>query len=123
MKSGNRESEKEKTGNSVSRFPAFPPSALPAQPEFTFSAPVITPMGDGSYRVAPGRPEPVDVEISTREAADILEVSRAQMFYLRESKLGQQHLRWRFTTELRGKIVWQKQSVLAYKEATRLIGK
>lgn len=78
----------------------------------------VVPSGNGSFVVVPRRPES---EINTRKAAEILGVCRAQMWYLRNQPLGQKLLRWRFISERKGKILWELQSVLAYKEATKAI--
>lgn len=87
------------------------------QPEFTFAHPVITPRGDGTFIVSPGKPSAR--EIPTREAARILGVCRAQIWYIRNQTLGRKLLRWRFTSELKGKILWELDSVIAYRDATR----
>lgn len=75
--------------------------------------------GDGRFVVTPRKP--AGPEIPTREAARILGVSRAQMWYIRNTPLGQRHLRWRFISDKRGKILWDSASLLAYKVATEQI--
>lgn len=98
-------------------------TAPTAQPEFSFAPATITKLGDGSYRVVPGRPVAAVQEISTGEVARILSCSRAQVWYLRNTSLGAQLLQWRFISPKRGKILWQIDSVLAFKEALSGIGK
>ncbi len=71
---------------------------------------------DGRIVLTPRRP--AAPEIPTVEAARILGVSRAQMWYIRNTPLGQRHLRWRFISDKKGKILWDTSSVLAYREAT-----
>jgi len=78
----------------------------------------ILPNGDGSFVVKPRKPEG---EITTVQAAKILGVCRAQMWYLRNQPLGQRILKWRFISEKRGKILWDAASVVAYREATKSI--
>lgn len=99
------------------------PTSNTAQPEFHFAAPVVTPLGDGSYRVTPGKPVAGVEEISTEEAAAICSLGTTAMRAAKELRLGQQILKWRYTSETQRVIVWEKPSVLAYKEATKLIGK
>lgn len=79
----------------------------------------ITPNGIGGFTVTPRKV--VGEEIGTRQAAKILGVCRAQMWYLRNQRLGQQILKWRFISEKKGKILWELASVIAYKEATKAI--
>lgn len=105
-------------------MPAQPSTpSTTAQLEIHFGAPVVTPRGDGTFIVAPGKPLVGVEEIGTQAAADLLRVCRAQMWYIRNTPLGSEHLRWRFISDKKGKILWQKPSVLAYKEATENLGK
>jgi len=72
--------------------------------------------GTGGYRLRPCRPTQ---EITTREAAAMLSFSPRSMSLVIETPLGQKHLRWRWLTDRKGKRVWDRQSVLEYREATR----
>lgn len=76
----------------------------------------VLPDGNGGFIVKPQKPA---AEITTEQARKILGVCRAQMWYLRNQPMGQKILKWRFTSEKRGKILWDAASVLAYKEATK----
>lgn len=78
----------------------------------------VLPDGNGGFIVKPQKPT---TEITTEQARRILGVCRAQMWYLRNQKMGQKILKWRFTSEKKGKILWDAASVLAYKEATKAI--
>jgi hypothetical protein len=74
--------------------------------------------GDGRFLVTARKPAS---EVSTAEAARLLGVCRATMWYIRNTALGQQHLRWRFITSKKGKILWETDSVIAYRAATQLL--
>lgn len=58
-------------------------------------------------------------EISSRKAAEMLNVCRGSLSLIVNSELGQKHLRWRWLTEKRGKRVFELDSVIAYREATK----
>jgi hypothetical protein len=53
----------------------------------------------------------------------ILGISRGTIWYARDSKLGASILKWRFTGPARGRIVWERDSVLRYKHALRQLVK
>lgn len=89
----------------------------PATPQLLLFADV-TPNGVGGFTVRPLKPTQ---EIGTAAAARLLGVCRAQMWYLRNQPLGQKILKWRFISEKKGKILWELESVIAYKEATKSI--
>lgn len=83
----------------------------------------VLPNGNGGFTVTPGKPTE---EVSTSQAAKLLGVSRAQMFYLREDPVASKILQWRFTTPGGGsgkKIRWNSASLIAYLEASRSWGK
>lgn len=76
----------------------------------------VLPDGAGGFVVKPRKPM---VEITTRQAASILGVCRAQMWYLRNCHpQAQRILKWRFTSEKGGKLVWDLESVQQYREMT-----
>lgn len=58
-------------------------------------------------------------EISSKKAAEILNVCRGSLSLIVNSKLGQKHLRWRWLTEKKGKRVFELDSVIEYREATK----
>lgn len=88
-----------------------------------FAEPRVTPCGDGTFIVAPGKPRAQVPEVGTLRAAEILGIGLTALRAARESKLGQHYLRWRFTSEKQRVLVWEVPSLMAYKEATRSIGK
>ena len=88
------------------------------QPEFHFT-PIVTPRGDGTYLVRPGLPVAGVEEISVAEAVLILGYKARSSFH--EEVLNHPKsslLRWRYTPG-GGKILIEKPSLLAFKEATR----
>lgn len=104
---------------SATRSSSFPSRAsVPSSPPQLLLFADVLPNGQGGFTVRPVKPQQ---EIRTVDAAKLLGVSRAQMWYLRNQPLGQRILRWRFISEKKGKILWDLDSVLAYKEATRSI--
>ena len=88
-----------------------------------FDEPLVTPRGDGTFIVAPGKPRAGVAEVGTLRAAEMLGIGHTALRAARESKLGRHYLRWRFTTEKQRVLAWEVPSLLAYKEATRAIGK
>lgn len=90
------------------------------QPQLLLWADIL-PNGNGGFTVVPQKPVQTVQEIGTTRAAQLLGVCRAQMWYIRNQPLGQKLLKWRFTSEGKGKIAWELPSVLAYKEATKSI--
>jgi hypothetical protein len=95
----------------------------PPEQNLVFAEARVTPRGDGTFIVAPGKPRAQVPEVGSFRAAELLGVGFTALRAARESKLGRQYLRWRFTTETRRVLVWELPSLLAYKEATRSIGK
>jgi hypothetical protein len=77
----------------------------------------VVPNGNGGFVVQPRKP--LGPEITTKQAARILGVCRAQMWYLRNCHpQAQKILKWRFTSEKAGKILWDAASVQRYRELT-----
>lgn len=108
---------------SATRSPSLPSRASVSSPQLLLFADVL-PNGSGGFTVRPHKPEE---EVSTAQAAKILGVSRAQMFYLRDNPVASKILQWRFTTPGNGgsgkKIRWKSASLIAYLEASRSWGK
>jgi hypothetical protein len=97
-------------------------NARPEQPVH-FPEPSVTPRGDGSFLVTPGKLHAGVQEVGTLRAAEMLGIGHTALRAARESKLGQHYLRWRFTSEKQRVLVWEVPSLMAYKSATRSIGK
>ena len=77
----------------------------------------VVPNGNGGFIVQPRKP--LGPEITTKQAARILGVCRAQMWYLRNCHpQAQKILKWRFTSEKGGKILWDTDSVQRFREMT-----
>ena len=74
--------------------------------------------GVGGFNVIPRKPLH---EISSKKAAELLNVCRGSLSLIVESKLGQKHLRWRWLTEKRGKRVFEFESVIEYRDATKAL--
>lgn len=102
---------------SVTRSSSLPSRTSVSSPQLLLFADVL-PNGQGGFTVRPLKPQQ---EIGTAAAAKLLGVCRAQMWYLRNQPMGQKILKWRFTSEKKGKILWDLESVIAYKEATKSI--
>ena len=94
-----------------------------AQIELTFSDPIITPCGDGTFTVRPGKVSVEAEEIPTAEVCRILKIARSQIWYDRDREPGGTILKWRFTGPSKRRILWERASVLAYKDALRGLGK
>ena len=88
-----------------------------------FEEPIVTPRGDGTFLVVPGKPRKELLEVGTLRAARMLGIGHTALRAARESKLGRHYLRWRFTSEKQRVLAWEVPSLMAYKEATRSIGK
>lgn len=97
-------------------------STLPGQ-NFHFADAVVTPRGDGSFIVVPGKPVSDVVEVGSVRAAEMLGIGLSALRAARDSRLGQLYLRWRFTSACQRVLLWEARSVLAYKAATRSVGK
>jgi hypothetical protein len=72
--------------------------------------------GNGGFTVTPRKPLH---EIDSRQAAKILGVSRAHMANIVNHPMGQKILRWRWISEKHGKRLFEYESVLEYREATK----
>jgi hypothetical protein len=72
--------------------------------------------GLGGLRVVPVKSL---AEVSSRQAAEILDVCQGSLSLIVDTPLGQKHLRWRWLTEKQGKRVFELDSVRAYQEAKR----
>ena len=111
-------------GNSPKRIPTQAANQnLPPEQNLRSAAPLVTPRGDGTFIVAPGRPRADVFEVGSHQASEMLGISISALRAARESKLGQHYLRWRFTSENQRVIAWELPALMAYKEATRSIGK
>jgi len=80
-------------------------------------------LGDRPPGVAAGRPGFSVIEVGSEQACELLGMSQSALRAARESKLGRHHLRWRFTSETQRVIAWEVPSLMAYKEATRSLGR
>jgi hypothetical protein len=74
----------------------------------------LIPNGNG-YAVVPRKLQPQ--EISSADAARLLKVCRSSLSTIINTQLGQEHLRWRWISEKKGKRVFELESVVAYKQA------
>jgi hypothetical protein len=72
--------------------------------------------GIGGFNVIPRKPV---MEISSRQAAQMLGVCRQSLTLIINTELGQKHLRWRWLTDKKGKRMVELESVIAYREATK----
>ena len=99
------------------------PTTLDAQISFAFDAPIITPLGDGSFNVRPGKPVIGEVWVPTRRATAILKISRAQIWRDRDKPLGSATLRWRYKGPSKRRVEWELQSVHAWDRAREDFGK
>jgi hypothetical protein len=71
----------------------------------------------GGFRITPEKPLQ---EIGSREAEQLLGAGRRSISYLINTPLGQKHLVWRrFSDRRRSKLIFDRASVLAYREATK----
>lgn len=96
----------------------------PSAPPRVLHVPVdVVPLGDGTWKVIPRKPVAEVEEISTLQAAKILNLGITATKALRDSALGAKILRWRFSTPGCTVLKWERASVLEFKEATRQLGK
>jgi hypothetical protein len=91
--------------------------------KLVFAEALVTPQDDGTFIVAPGKLRAQVPEVGSFRAAELLGVGYTALRAARESKLGRRYLRWRFTTETQRVLAWELPGLMAYKEATRSIGK
>jgi len=113
------------SANSAPRPTSTKPSGpnAPAEQNLLFAEPLVTPRGDGTFIIAPGKPHAQVPEVGSLRAAELLGIGLTALRAARESKLGRHYLRWRFTTEKQRVLAWEVPSLMAYKDATRSIGK
>lgn len=90
----------------------------------------VIPNGTGQYIVTPRPPKGIQVGadgltqwIPTWVASKILGLGRAMMWHIRQETLGTKHLKWRYISAAKGKILWDVESVFAYKAALEELGK
>ncbi|HTD67118.1 MAG TPA: hypothetical protein VK846_11375 [Candidatus Limnocylindria bacterium] len=76
----------------------------------------VTSDGSGGFRVTPEKPLE---EIPSAVAAKLLSMSRGNLCLVVNSTLGQKHLRWRWLTPRKGKRLFERESVVAYREAVK----
>lgn len=76
----------------------------------------LVPNGAGGFNVIPKKPAS---EIDSQTTAKMLNVCRSSLSLIVNSKLGQKHLRWRWLTDKKGKRVFDLDSVIAYRDATK----
>jgi hypothetical protein len=76
----------------------------------------VTANGLGGFTITPRKPVN---EITSKQAAKILSVSRANLNYMLDQPQAQRILRWRWLSEKKGKRVFELESVIAYRDATR----
>lgn len=85
-------------------------------PAYTFLFADVLPNGSGGFIIAPRKPTR---EISSMQAAKMLNLSRSTLGNIVNFKRAHQILRWRWTSEKMGKRIFELESVLRYREATR----
>lgn len=90
----------------------------------------VIPNGIGQYIVTPRPPKGIQVGadgltqwVPTVVARKILGLGAAMMWHIRQEALGKKHLRWRFISQSKRKILWDVESLFAYKAALQEIGK
>jgi hypothetical protein len=88
------------------------------QSEFSFALTgTVTPRGDGSFVVTPGKPV---IEVGTEEALRILNIKgRSTLYDLRNHPKVGPLLKWRFTTPSCKLIVWDLESLHAVRAASK----
>ena len=70
--------------------------------------------GDGAFRIIPRRPTSRPAEVTTKQACEMLGVSRATMWALRNHPIAGKILVWRFTSPCKRKVMFTAASVLNY---------
>lgn len=84
----------------------------------------VTPRGDGSYIVEPLRPVVGEHWVEVKEAMKVLGLtSRGTLHNLRNSPGLCEMIRWKYTTPKQGKIVYEVNSLWAYRRAMEDCGK
>ncbi len=99
-------------------MPTKPTSEAEAQIELSFGPPTITPRGDGTFIVAPGKPVAGVETVNVVEAAKILGYKARSSVHEEVLNHPLSHLiKWRYTPG-GGKILIEKASLLVFKAAT-----
>lgn len=94
-----------------------------AAPPIFFPA-IVTPQGDGSFVVRPGKPIVGEHWVGTAAAQKILGLaSRGSMHALRNSIEACKIIRWKYTTPAKGKVFYEVNSLWDYRRKTEGIGK
>lgn len=76
----------------------------------------VVPNGSGGFAIVPQKPTE---EIDSRQVGLLLNCARATLSNIVNSTQGQKYLRWRWLTEKQGKRVFELDSVIAYREASK----
>lgn len=76
----------------------------------------VLPNGHGGFTITPRRPSQ---EITSKQAAKMLNLSRATLSNILNQPEAQRMLRWRWISERKGKRVFELESVIQYREATK----
>jgi hypothetical protein len=74
------------------------------------------PNGQGGFTIVPKKPLQ---EIGPVETAKLLNVHRSSLSLIVNYPLAQKLLKWRWSSERQGKRIFELDSVLAYREATK----
>ena len=109
--------------NPKTASPRARPSPAPPPVPLHFAPPVVVPQGDGTFLLKAGKPVVGVEEITTVQACCILKCCRAQMWYIRDLPAKGVKLEWRYSSPKKGKVLWNKASVLAYLAALEGVGK
>ena len=76
----------------------------------------VVPNGNGGFTVVPRKPLR---EIDSAQAAQILGIHRSSLSHIVNQPRAQEILRWRWSSEKRGKRLFEYESVIEYREATK----
>jgi hypothetical protein len=76
----------------------------------------VIPNGHGGFTVVPKKPS---IEISSKQAAKILNMARSSLSNLLNQPKAMEIIKWRWLSEKKGKRVFELESVIAYREATK----
>jgi hypothetical protein len=85
-------------------------------PAYTYLFADVLPNGSGGFIIAPRKPTR---EITSTQAAKMLNLSRSTLGNIVNFSKAHRLLRWRWTSEKMGKRIFELESVLRYREATR----
>lgn len=95
-----------------------PPAANDAQPEFHFGPAVVTPRGDGTFIVAPGKPQVGVEEVGWEKACEILGYKARSSLHEEVLNHKLAHLlKYRYTPG-GGKLLFEKPSLYVFRDAT-----